>query len=132
MQDLKDFDKDNIPKPTLQKLAKYIADPVMAVDNVTKARVCLECSRPSIPHLLTGRTGVQGRVVPLHVGARNGCVQQGREGSGAEASAVERNERPTRLCQRTAAPETKRASGTSFIGVVLCGRVRVRDCMLGV
>jgi hypothetical protein len=45
MQDLKEFDKDNIPKPTLQKLAKYIVDPVMAIDNVTKVSLCFACLR---------------------------------------------------------------------------------------
>jgi hypothetical protein len=36
MQELKDFNKDNIPQATLKKLAKYIADPTMAVENVSK------------------------------------------------------------------------------------------------
>jgi dynein heavy chain len=38
MQDLKEFDKDNIPQATLKKLAKYIADQTMAIENVTKVR----------------------------------------------------------------------------------------------
>ncbi len=38
MQDLKDFNKDNIPQATLKKLAKYIADPMMAIENVSKVR----------------------------------------------------------------------------------------------
>ena len=38
MQELKDFNKDAIPQATLKKLAKYIADPIMAVDNVSKVR----------------------------------------------------------------------------------------------
>jgi len=36
MDNLKAYDKDNISAGTLKKLKKYIEDPVMAVDNVTK------------------------------------------------------------------------------------------------
>lgn len=36
MDNLKTFDKDNIPAATLKKLKKYVDDPIMAVDNVAK------------------------------------------------------------------------------------------------
>ncbi|GBG25533.1 Dynein heavy chain 6, axonemal [Hondaea fermentalgiana] len=36
MDNLKGYDKDNIPAATLKKLKKYVEDPMMAVDNVAK------------------------------------------------------------------------------------------------
>ena len=36
MQDLKDYDKENIPPATLKKLKSYLSDPTMAVENVKK------------------------------------------------------------------------------------------------
>ena len=36
MASLQNYDKDNIPQPVLKKIKKYVADPMMAVENVKK------------------------------------------------------------------------------------------------